>query len=239
MAATDQAIDGIKELIASGRFRPGDRLPKENELAALLGVSRGSLREAVRALELVGVVQARQGDGTYLTSLAPSALLDVMSIVIDFTDEKSTLELLEVRRLLEPAAAALAAARADDEALARVRGAMDAMRAAEDPKVVVEADAAFHAAIAGATGNPALAALLENLSGHTLRTRVRRAVSEQRAIEDTLAEHDRIYEALLARDPELAQAASAVHVAGVERWLRGILAAPADAGTAPRGDPIG
>jgi GntR family transcriptional regulator, transcriptional repressor for pyruvate dehydrogenase complex len=224
MAATDQAIDGIKELIASGRFRPGDRLPKENELAALLGVSRGSLREAVRALELVGVVQARQGDGTYLTSLAPSALLDVMSIVIDFTDEKSTLELLEVRRLLEPAAAALAAARADDDALARMRDAMEAMRAADDAEALVEADAAFHAAIAGATGNPALAALLDNLSGHTLRTRVRRAVSEQRAIEDTLAEHDRIYEALLARDPELAQAASAVHVAGVERWLRGILA---------------
>src|SRR4051812_13775013 len=108
MAATDQAIDGIKELISSGRFEPGDRLPKENELASLLGVSRGSLREAIRALELVGVVQAKQGDGTYITSLAPSLLLDVMSIVVGFSNEAAALELLEIRRLLEPAAAALA-----------------------------------------------------------------------------------------------------------------------------------
>jgi GntR family transcriptional repressor for pyruvate dehydrogenase complex len=221
MAATDQAIEGIRELIGSGSVRAGDRLPKENELAALLGVSRSSLREAVRALELVGVVQARQGDGTYVTSLAPSLLLGVMSIVVDFSDEKATLELLEVRRLLEPAAASLAAARADAEQLRSIAAARDAVRAAtHDPEAMVLADAAFHAAISTATCNPALTALLGNLAGPTIRTRVWRAISGHRAVEETLAEHDRIYEALEARDPELARAASATHVANVERWVR-------------------
>ena len=133
MAATDQAIDGIRELIASGEFRAGDRLPKENELAARIGVSRGSLREAIRALELVGVVDARQGAGTYLTSLTPALLLDVMSVVLDFTQDESILQLLEIRRVLEPAATALAAARATDQELEDVRAAMDAMRRARDP----------------------------------------------------------------------------------------------------------
>jgi len=223
MAATDQAIDGIRELIASGEFRAGDRLPKENELAARIGVSRGSLREAIRALELVGVVDARQGAGTYLTSLTPALLLDVMSVVLDFTQDESILQLLEVRRVLEPAATALAAARATEQELDDVRAAMDAMRRARDPEPLVAADAAFHRAIAHAAGNPALESLLENLSGPTIRARVWHAIKEQRAGDEARAEHERILAALEARDPELARAASAVHVAGVEEWLRGAI----------------
>ena len=223
MAATDQAIEGIRELIASGEFGAGDRLPKENELAARIGVSRGSLREAIRALELVGVVAARQGDGTYLTSLTPALLLDVMSIVMDFTQDESILQLLEVRRVLEPAATGLAAARASEEELDQVRAAMDAMRRARDPEPLVEADAAFHSAIAHAAGNPALASLLDNLSAPTIRARIWHAIEEQRAGDEAKAEHERILAALEARDPDLARAASAVHVAGVEDWLRGAL----------------
>ena len=221
MAATDQAIEGIRALIASGEFAAGDRLPKENELAARLGVSRGSLREAIRALERVGVVAARQGDGTYLTRLTPALLRDVMSIVMDFTQDESILQLLEIRRVLEPAATGLAAARASEEELDQVRAAMDAMRRARDPEPLVEADAAFHSAIAHAAGNPALASLLDNLSGPTIRARVWHAIEERRAGDEAKAEHERILAALEARDPDLARAASAVHVAGVEDWLRG------------------
>jgi GntR family transcriptional regulator, transcriptional repressor for pyruvate dehydrogenase complex len=223
MAATDQAIDGIRELIASGEFRAGDRLPKENELAARIGVSRGSLREAICALELVGVVDARQGAGTYLTNLTPALLLDVMSVVLDFTQDESILQLLEVRRVLEPAATALAAARATEEELDDVRAAMDAMRRARDPEPLVEADAAFHSAIAHAAGNPALASLLDNLSGPTIRARVWHAIEEQRAGDEAKSEHERILAALEARDPELSRAASAVHVVGVEERLRGAI----------------
>ena len=220
MPATDQAIDGIRELIASGEFRPGAKLPKEKELALRLGVSRNSLREAVRALELVGVVEARQGDGTYVTSLDPSLLLDVISYVIDFSHEEATLELLEVRRLLEPAATALAAARATPEHLEEIGAALAEMDRMTDVEAVLEADSAFHAAIAHASGNAALAALLGNLSGTTIRARIRRGYADARTMDDTRREHHRIYDALRARDPDLARAASAYHVAGVEAWLR-------------------
>lgn len=223
MAATDQAIEGIRELIAGGVFSPGAKLPKESELALRLGVSRNSLREAVRALELVGVVEARQGDGTYVTSLDPSLLLDVLSYVIDFSHEESMLQLLEVRRLLEPAATALAAARATPEQLEEIGEALERMDGSTEVESLLEADSAFHAAIAHASGNPALAALLGNLSGTTFRARIRRGYSDARAMDETRREHHRIYDALRARDPELAQAASAYHVGGVEAWLRGVI----------------
>ena len=223
MEATDQAIDGIRELIASGEFRPGAKLPKENELALRLGVSRNSLREAVRALELVGVVEARQGDGTYVTSLDPSLLLDVISYAIDFSDEEAMLQLLEIRRLLEPGATALAAARAGDDDLEEIGRALEAMESSTDAEGLLEADTAFHAAIAHASGNPALAALLGNLAGTTFRARINRAYADARAVDDTRHEHRRIYQALVARDPDLARAASAYHVGGVEAWLRGVI----------------
>src|SRR5882672_3116727 len=109
VAVTDDAIDKIKEMIISGRLRPGDRLPKEADLAAQLGLSRNSLREAVRALSLVRILDVRQGGGTYVTSLEPKALLDGLSFIVDLHHDTTVLEFFEVRRILEPAATALAA----------------------------------------------------------------------------------------------------------------------------------
>src|SRR5204863_3738765 len=84
MALTDEAIDKIKEMIISGRVRPGSKLPREADLAAELGLSRNSLREAVKALSLINVLDVRQGDGTYATSLAPSLLLEALNFIVDF-----------------------------------------------------------------------------------------------------------------------------------------------------------
>jgi GntR family transcriptional regulator, transcriptional repressor for pyruvate dehydrogenase complex len=78
VAVTDEAIDRIKEMIVSGELHPGDRLPREADLAERLGLSRSSLREAVRALALIHVLDVRQGDGTYVTSLEASRLLEAM-----------------------------------------------------------------------------------------------------------------------------------------------------------------
>ena len=104
MALTDEAIDKIKQMIISGRVRPGEKLPREADLAAELGLSRNSLREAVKALSLINVLDVRQGDGTYATSLAPSLLLEALSFIVDFHRDDTVLEFLEVRRILEPAA---------------------------------------------------------------------------------------------------------------------------------------
>ena len=111
MAVTDEAIEKIKGMIVSGALRPGDRLPKESELAAELGLSRNSLREAVRALSLIRILDVRQGDGTYVTSLDPQLLLEALSFVVDFHRDDTVLEFLAVRRILEPAATAAAATR--------------------------------------------------------------------------------------------------------------------------------
>ena len=124
---TDEAIDKIKQMILSGRVRPGEKLPREADLAAELGLSRNSLREAVKALSLINVLDVRQGDGTYATSLEPSLLLEALSFMVDFHRDDTVLEFLEVRRILEPAATAMAALRMTDQDKAELGKLLDAV----------------------------------------------------------------------------------------------------------------
>src|SRR6202023_1993646 len=121
VALTDEAIEKIKSMIVSGTLRAGDRLPKEADLAAELGLSRSSLREAVKALSLVNILDVRRGDGTYVTSLQPPLLLAALSFIVDFHRDDTLLEFLRVRRILEPAATAMAAERITDEESAGLR----------------------------------------------------------------------------------------------------------------------
>ncbi|MEP6480147.1 MAG: GntR family transcriptional regulator, partial [Rhodoglobus sp.] len=121
MAVTDEAIMSIRAMIVSGELAPGDRLPPEKELSERLGLSRNSLREAVKALALIRILDVRQGDGTYVTSLEPHLLLEAMSFVVDLHQDRSVLEMFEVRRVLEPYAAALAASSITEGQVARLR----------------------------------------------------------------------------------------------------------------------
>lgn len=98
---TDEAIHKIKEMILSGELRPGDRLPPEKALSESLGLSRNSMREAIKALEVIRVLDVRRGDGTYVTSLEPRLLLEAMSFFVDLQDDSSVLELFAVRRILD------------------------------------------------------------------------------------------------------------------------------------------
>ena len=111
MSVTTGAIESIREMISEGELRPGDRLPPEHELAERLGVSRGSLREAVRALSQINVLDVRRGDGTYVTSLSPTELLAGMVFAMELLQSQDLEEVLEVRRLILPQSAALAAQR--------------------------------------------------------------------------------------------------------------------------------
>src|SRR6202045_707045 len=151
-SVTDEAIDKIQELIISGSWGPGDRLPKETELAAQLGLSRNSLREAVRALSQLRVLEVRQGDGTYVSSLEPDLLLESTGFISHLLLGDTALDLYEVRRILEAAAAALAAARIDSEEKAELGRSLERMRDAHTVEELVEADVAFHAIIAKAAG---------------------------------------------------------------------------------------
>src|SRR2546428_11435452 len=128
---THDAIESIRELIASGEWGPGDRLPREADLAAELGLSRNSLREAVRALSQLRVLEVRQGDGTYVSSLEPDLLLESTGFVAHLLRDQTMLQLFEVRRLLEPAAAAMAAVRMDEAGHEALKRELDRMLVAE------------------------------------------------------------------------------------------------------------
>jgi GntR family transcriptional repressor for pyruvate dehydrogenase complex len=226
MAVTDDAIEAIKQMIMAGELGPGDRLPREADLADRLGLSRSSLREAVKALTLIRVLTVRQGDGTYVTSLDPAMLMDALGFVVDFHHDDSVLQFLQVRRILEPAAAAIAAIampREDISALADLLDELPADPAIED---LVANDIEFHGRIAAATGNPLLCTLLETLSGRTQRARMWRGLTQDTAVERTLDEHRAIQRALASRDPEAARSWATVHITGLEDWLRHALAKP-------------
>jgi GntR family transcriptional repressor for pyruvate dehydrogenase complex len=219
MAVTDAAILKIKEMIRSGALRPGDRLAPEKELAEALGLSRSSLREAVKALEIIRVLDVRRGDGTYVTSLTPATLLDAMSFVVEIHQGASPLEMFEVRRILEPAAAALAARRTTRADIDHLRDLLASIHGTTSVEALVAHDEVFHRRIAELTGNAYLTNLLETLSAGTLGARIRRGVTQEGSVERTLAEHGAIVDALAAGDAALAAAHVTVHINGVVGWL--------------------
>ncbi|MEV4533328.1 FadR/GntR family transcriptional regulator [Asanoa sp. NPDC049518] len=223
MALTDEAIDKIKGMIVSGELGPGDRLPKEADLAERLGLSRNSLREAVRALSMIRVLDVRQGDGTYVTSLSPDLLLDALSFVVDFHQDDTVLQFLEVRRVLEPAAAALAAERMLDEDIDKLRLILDDLGDEPTIEALVANDIEFHRQIAIGTDNAVLASLVDGLSGPTMRARIWRGLTQEGAAARTREQHQAIVEAIAGREPDLARAWATVHIAGVEEWLRRVL----------------
>ncbi|MBO2449588.1 FadR family transcriptional regulator [Actinomadura barringtoniae] len=226
MAVTDEAIERIKEMIVSGALRPGERLPREADLAAQLGLSRSSLREAVRALSLMKVLDVRQGDGTYVTSLEPSLLLDALSFVVEVHHDTTVLEFFEVRRLLEPHAVAMAALRMDEPQIAELRAHLEKVGPDSSAEDLVANDLEFHRAIADASGNSVLCSLLDNLSGPTMRGRIWRGLTQDGAWGRTHAEHLAILDAIADRQPDVARGWATVHVAGVEQWLRRSLLQP-------------
>jgi GntR family transcriptional regulator, transcriptional repressor for pyruvate dehydrogenase complex len=223
VALTDEAIEKIKAMIVSGTLRAGDRLPKEADLAADLGLSRSSLREAVKALSLVNILDVRRGDGTYVTSLEPPVLLEALSFIVDFHRDTSVLEFLRVRRILEPAATAMAAERVTAEDIEGLRKLLDSLGPEPAVEDLVATDMEFHRRIAACSGNSVLCSLLETLSGPTTRARVWRGLTQAKANERTLAEHRAIVDALASHDPEVARSWSTVHIAAVEAWLAAAL----------------
>lgn len=220
LAVTDEAIEKLKEMIVSGKLGPGQRLPREETLAANLGLSRSSLREAVRALSFVRILDVRQGDGTYVTSLAPSLLLEAVSFVIDFHRDDSVLNFLEVRRVLEPYAISLATRQATAEQWASLRARNDEIDASRSTEEFMDCDHLFHQELDSYCGNTVLASLLDSLSGPLRRARMWRGMTEPDARERTVKEHAGIVDALEMRQPEVAAARAAVHIAGLEDWIR-------------------
>jgi DNA-binding FadR family transcriptional regulator len=219
MSKTDEAVAELLDMIRSGRFSGGDQLPTEPELVAQVGVSRGAVREAVQSLCFAGVLRVRQGGGTYVTDLEPSRLLRSASLAFELAGHDTVAELYAVRRILEPAATAMAAPRLTGAELAELATQLDAMRGAADAEAFVRADVAFHDLVAAAAGNATLRALLCTLRSESGLTLTRRAKEDEQAAAQAVVDHEAILGALQARDPELARAATIVHLVQGQRWL--------------------
>lgn len=191
-SVVDRVVGALVARVEAGEFRAGERLPPEGDLAADLAVSRLSLREAVRALTGAGVLEVRRGDGTFVTDLRPERLVRAAGAFLDLVDERGVAELFECRRVLEPAATALAATRIDDAALDGLAERCERMRGLTDPERLVAEDVDFHAAIVAATGNATLDSLAAAVAGRTARVRnlARRGPARRHGLDPRPARRD-------------------------------------------------
>lgn len=219
---SDTIARQLEARILEGSLKPGDRLQPERELAQELGVSRPSLREAIQKLVSRGLLNSRQGGGTFVTDRLDAAFADPWQALID-THPTLQGDLFEFRFVIEAAAAGLAAERATDADLASLGNALDRLDAAyhgDDRASQVAADVDFHQAVAEASHNALFghltASLLKLIHDHVRRNNANVAVSENTALQ-LMAQHRAIFEAIVARRPEAARAASEAHIAYVRR----------------------
>lgn len=206
-----QIADQLASLIDSGEYGVGDRLPPERVLAEQLKVSRSSVREALIALEVEGAIEIRGGTGVFV--------VDRKARRPDQPSETTPgpFELLEVRQMIEPEAASLAARHANAEDLAAMDEALEAMRSGEAYAELtgLDADRQFHTAIAQATGNGALAMVIQSLwdlRQGPLYVRLEQHFHTSRTWERAIEEHIAILDAIRAHDPRAARAAMLRHV---------------------------
>ncbi|MFQ5960251.1 MAG: FadR/GntR family transcriptional regulator [Candidatus Methylomirabilales bacterium] len=210
----EDIVAQLKELIAHGKLRPGDQLPSERELSEMFQVSRASVREAIRALESVGLIEIRQGEGTYIASSAETLLASLGSALAQHQDP--LYQVFEARKLLEPATAALAAERATVEEVAKLEAILteQATQIAEG-ETGVEADTRFHSTLAEAARNEVLLRLNDAIVDSLRETRVRSLQTQGRPAR-SLAGHQEILEAIRLKDPAKAREAMLNHLETIE-----------------------
>lgn len=224
---SEDIVDNLLSLIRERELRPGDKLPPERELAAMMQVSRPSLREALRALAIMNIIEIRQGDGTYITSLEPDLLMAHLDFVFALTDA-TFLQLFEARRILEPGIVALAATRITDEELAALDKCIArSIELVDDHAAFAQADLEMHELIAKAARNTILERFMASLTQLG-------QVSRQRTVElpgvarQSLQDHIAIAVALKQRDPDAARAAMLNHLQHVEGELMTLAASAQD-----------
>ncbi|GAC1592562.1 MAG: FadR/GntR family transcriptional regulator [Candidatus Velthaea sp.] len=219
----DKIVERLREQIASGTLLPGEQLPSERDLATSLNVSRTALREATRILQSAGVLVAMHGSGTFVTRENAVEKIAGAVAAVAVVDRRDIRDLCEVRRMLEPQAAALAAERIDPPAVDRLRQICGEMRSHSTPAMIdVERlqrlDGDFHDTIFRATGNGVLTAMIGGVMA-LLRESRRYSVRRPNRAPKTCREHQRITDAIADGDPVAARAAMTAHLVSVEKSL--------------------
>jgi DNA-binding FadR family transcriptional regulator len=211
----------------SGRLTPGTRLPSERQLATSLEVGRSAIREAIAALDVLGIVDIRPGSGTYLRATSSNLLPQTINWGL-LLGQPRTRDLIEVRQYLEALSARLAATRATDTDIADIGSHFERMRrAVVDVSDFADADIAFHLAVVGAAKNSVLSDILHSVR-ELLHVWVARTSPDSSAAQTSLEEHEVIYRAIAERDADAAYEAMQSHMAIASERLRQSLAESTD-----------
>jgi GntR family transcriptional repressor for pyruvate dehydrogenase complex len=218
-AVAPSAIATIKEMIVRGELRAGQRLPAERDLAAQLALSRPSLREAIRALIALNILESKHGEGTFVSSLDPELLAEPIDFVLQVNDD-ALISLFEARRVLEAGVAALAAERATDLELSELDDFVtEGRRKVIDAEAFIEHDIEFHARLRSFARSPVLASLLSSVSALSIASR-RRTAQDGATRARVLADHDAMSRALRARDAASAESLMVAHLEHVLSALK-------------------
>jgi len=216
----EEIVEQIRLLVSEGHVKAGDRLPSERDLAERLQVSRASVREALSALEMMGLLEIRSGEGTYIKQVNIDSVVAPLAWVLSM--EKDTiLELLEVRKILETQAAVLAAERAEPEEIMEMRDALEEMnKDLQAGRLGDSSDHSFHYAIARGTRNKILIRLMNAISDtmyQTLKASRTKLYEKEGVPEKLYKEHEAIFCAIETKDPDKARMLMLHHLAGVEQ----------------------
>jgi len=213
-----EIITRLLSLIRERKLLPGSKLPPERELATMLQVTRPSLREALRALSIMHVIEMRQGDGTYISSLEPSLLAEDLGFIF-LLDDSTYLQLFEARRIVEAGITGLAALRITEEQLAELEACLNKAAASiSDHHAFLQTDLDLHELITEAAGNPFLSRFMASISQLGLASRSR-TVEIPGVAEQALEDHRAIIAAIKTRNPETARQAMLAHLDHVEHGL--------------------
>jgi len=233
----EQIVQQIEDSVLKGTLKPGDQLPAERELAQQLGVSRTAVREAVKTLREKGLVEAYSGRGTFITDGTSQAARQSFDLMVKLGQQEGSPHLAELRLILEPAIAALAAVRSKEEDIATMREAVAVMdRAQKDPEAYIEADLDFHLALAEAVANPLILSLIDSIVG-LLREQRMKIFNVEGGPQRGQVHHKRILEAMERRDSEMARGAMRAHLEQVREDCKAPPGIPAS--SPPKHPPAG
>jgi GntR family transcriptional repressor for pyruvate dehydrogenase complex len=224
--ASFEATRLIKHMILEGRLRPGQKLPAERELSESLGISRATVRESIKALVAMNVLETRHGSGTFVASLETKELLEPLVFVLSLA-KRALADLFEVRLLLEPGTASLAAERASEDEIEKIWQCCAAIAAAETNEDILKLDLRLHELIAEATHNELLLSVLGSLSHLGIESRAL-TVELPGVAQQTRRDHERIVEAIRARRPAAARDAMRGHISNVEQAARSLVSPASD-----------
>lgn len=221
-AASERVAERLTSLIASGNIAPGDKLPSENELAKALHVSRPVVREALRGLAMMGILESRQGGGSYVTDLKPNRLMAPLSFVLSLQDY-SLDSLFRARAVIDTGLAAEAARNATAAEIELLHELVDAgHKLVADPVGFRVMDVEFHELVGTAARNDFLDRVSRSLYSLAIDER-RRASAQPGVLDRSAADHAAIVAAIAAHDPEAASAAMAVHVENIRSTTMAVL----------------